>query len=233
MATAQTAAEQNHVATQLLSLSHSAGRTSEIFKEKVKLRPLHLKPSGEPTPDARAYRRLLKLKAAEKKKKKRKPQPLSAKEKRATGLYKIPKEQKKWEVFEPLLKMWQEYMHEVLGPQRPISANVAAKLASAEYQGSMIEVTRSRCPSRVGVRGIVIRDTKYTFEVITPSNEVKILPKEHTIFQFELPEVPKEGEADPGAPPKKLVFEIHGEQFQHRSVDRANKKFKQHFLPDL
>jgi ribonuclease P protein subunit POP4 len=29
------------------------------------------------------------------------------------------------------------------------------------------------------------------------------------------------------------VFELHGNQFIHRAADRANKKFKSHFLPDL
>jgi ribonuclease P protein subunit POP4 len=33
--------------------------------------------------------------------------------------------------------------------------------------------------------------------------------------------------------PKDLVFELHGDQFQHRAADRANKKFKPHFFPDL
>lgn len=233
----QSTGTKAHIAAHLLSLAHPPDRAGEIFKDKVKLRPLHLKPGEGQTPDARDYRRTVRLRAEEKKKRKRKPQPLSAREKRETGLHTIPQAQRKYSIFEPLNKLWIGYIHEVLGPGRPVTGLVAAKLASADYHGAQIEVSRSRCSSRVGVRGIVVKDTKYTFEVITRSNEIKVLPKEHTVFRFEVPEqqpVVEEGAMGVDSKPEKnLIFEIHGDQFQLRSVDRANKKFKQHFLPDI
>jgi len=237
-AMATTSSSSNtHIATHLLSLAHPPTTASRIFTEKVKLRPLHLKPGENPTPDARAYRRTLRLQAASKLKKKRKPQPLTAAEKRATGLHAIPKEQQKYAIFEPLHRLWIGYMHEILGPGRPVTGTVAAKLASADYHGALVEVSRSRCASRVGVKGIVVKDTKFTFEVITEANEMKVLPKEHTVFRFEVPEPLTEEKMDEDHEEKEtrksLAFEIHGDQFQHRAVDRANKKFKQHFLPDL
>ena len=231
-----------HIAAHLLSLAHPPDRASDIFKDKVKLRPLHLKPGEGQTPDARDYRRKVRLQAEERKKRKRKPRPLSAKEKRETGLHQIPKEQQKYAIFEPLNRLWVGYMHEVLGPGRPVTAVAAAKLASADYHGALLEVSRSRCASRVGVKGIVVKDTKYTFEVITTANEVKVLPKEHMVFRFEVPEQVHAEEkeentmaiaSEPKKVPKNLVFELHGDQFRHRAVDRANKKFKQHFLPDI
>lgn len=227
----------SHVAVQLLSLAHPPEAVSRIFTEKVKLRPLHLKPGENPTPSARAYRRTLRLQAASKLKKKRKPQPLSAAEKRATGLHTIPKDQQKYAIFEPLHQLWIGYMNEVLGSGRPISGAVAAKLTSADYHGALVQVSRSRCTSRVGVKGIVVKDTKFTFEIITEDNELKVLPKEHTIFKFEVRDdggmVESSDSPQDSTAKKTLVFELHGDQFQHRAVDRANKKFKQHFLPDL
>lgn len=116
-----------------------------------------------------------------------------------------------------------------------------AKLVSADFHGAELEVVRSRCVSRVGVRGIVVRDSKFVFQVITRRNELKIVPKEHTVFRFEVPPPGSlEAAVDSGTSKeegvsgkKNLVFELHGDQFQHRAVDRANKKFKTHFLPDL
>lgn len=35
------------------------------------------------------------------------------------------------------------------------------------------------------------------------------------------------------AKPKELIFELHGNQFIYRAADRANRKFKPHFLKDL
>jgi ribonuclease P protein subunit POP4 len=230
-----------HIAADLLARAHPPEIASRIFTEKVKLRPLHLKPSDDVHPNARAYRRAVRLRAEETAKKRRKPKPLTAREKRATGIYDIPKEQRKYAIFKPLNKLWLGYIHEVLGDGRPVAPGIAAKLVSADYHGAEMEVVRSRCVSRVGVKGIVTKDTKFTFEIITLHDELKIIPKEHTVFRIHVPELNskaeegKQGGQSMEAVTKKknLIFELHGDQFQHRSVDRANKKFKPHFLPDL
>lgn len=117
-------------------------------------------------------------------------------------------------------------MRQVLGDRAYVDANIAGPLlVSADYHGALVEVVRSRCVSRVGLRGIVVKDTKFTFEVITEKNEVKRVPKEHTVFRFEVPSKEEEG--------KPMVFEIHGSQFESRAPDRANRKFKMHIDPDL
>lgn len=56
------------------------------------------------------------------------------------------------------------------------------------------------------------------------------VPKEHTVFRFEIPFPPITDDAEPSKP---LVFEILGEQFQNRAIDRANKKYKMHYQPDI
>lgn len=68
------------------------------------------------------------------------------------------------------------------------------------------------------------------------ANERRVaIPKEQTIFRFcvPLPDSTYLGEQKGPAEDmqgnednKKLVFELHGSQFQNRPVDRANKKFK-------
>lgn len=102
-------------------------------------------------------------------------------------------------------------------------------LVSADYHGAKLEVVRSRCVSRVGLNGIVVKDTKFTFEVITEKDELKTVPKEHTVFRFDVPLEKREGEEEK----RPLVFEIYGSQFESRAPDRANKKFKMHIDPDL
>ena len=61
------------------------------------------------------------------------------------------------------------------------------------------------------------------------------IPKEHTVFRFTVPrskpaEAIADGELKPqdtaSTIPDPLVFELHGNQFENRPVDRANKKFK-------
>lgn len=51
--------------------------------------------------------------------------------------------------------------------------NAGIKLATADYHGAEVMVVRSRCNSLVGLAGIVVRDTKFTFQVITKRDELK------------------------------------------------------------
>jgi ribonuclease P protein subunit POP4 len=216
-----------NIAISLLSRAHSPDSTTRIFTEKIKQRPLHLKPT---TPNAQQHRRLERQRKLSLRKKKLKPKPLSAREKRKLCIYDIPKSAQKYSIYEPLHKMWLGYIHEVLGDSRPVSTATAAKICAADFHGAEVEVVRSRCVSRVGVRGIVVKDSKSVFEVVTRRDEVKIIPKEHTIFRFTVP--PLEGKNGEELQ-KDLVFELHGDQFEYRAADRANRKFKTHFLKDV
>ncbi|KAF2226894.1 Rof/RNase P-like protein [Elsinoe ampelina] len=109
---------------------------------------------------------------------------------------------------------------------------VGPMLSSADFHGAVVRVVRSGCVSRVGIRGIVVKDTKFTFEIVTKMDQVKVVPKEGTVFRVE---VPVEGDAleetDDGK--VRYVFEVYGEQLMTSAPDRANKKFKMHVDPGL
>lgn len=119
------------------------------------------------------------------------------------GVHEVPAGARRWEVYEGLYRLWVGYVWEVLGlsdlretgegkeghgtteeeegdgrGRRKEGAYVTAasagsKLASADFHGAQVEVVRSRCVGRVGTRGIVVKDTKFTFEIITRKNELK------------------------------------------------------------
>ena len=225
----------------LLNRAYSPTDAERVHDERVVKRPLQLRLTS-PRPSARAQRRRVRntKKEAAKKRSAHKPRPLSAAKKRALGLLEIPKEQVRWDIYVPLHQLWLGYMREILGVGQAegnravyISPSSAGPiLASADMHGALLEVVRSRCVSRVGLKGIVVRDSKFVFEVVTEGNALKSIPKEHTMFRFEisLPANESENEVDPAKP---LVFEIMGEQFQHRAPDRANRKYKMHYQPDL
>lgn len=48
-----------------------------------------------------------------------------------------------------------------------------SKLASADFHGAEVQVVRSRSQGRVGMKGIVVRDTKFTFVVVMEGDVVK------------------------------------------------------------
>ncbi|KAL4931617.1 RNase P/RNase MRP complex subunit [Aspergillus undulatus] len=248
---------KTHIAQTLLNRAHSPETAEALFTERIKQKPLHLRPTSPTPADNRSRRRLHRLRKKEYFLRHQKPKPLSAREKRESGIYKLPKEECKYEIFKGLNQMWGNYMREVLdlgsggggwraqqqqnkaggGKGIPLVSALSqgSKLVSADFHGAEMEVVRSRCAGRVGLKGIVVRDTKFTFVVVTEKDEVKTIPKEQTIFRFclPLPDAPGVGEKEDAAAEmegrsedKNLVFELHGSQFQNRPVDRANKKFK-------
>lgn len=230
------ATEPDPFAQTLLARAHPPAVAEALYTERVVKRPLHIRATS-PIPSARATRRQAQnaRKAKARARSGLKPRPLSAAGKRALGLLEIPKAQQKYEIYEGLHKLWVGYIAEILGLDREggkafvTPSSAGQQLASADMHGAVIEVVRSRCPSRVGLKGIVVRDTKFTFEIITAKNAVKSIPKEHTMFRYEVSVPKKEGEEEK----RPLVFEILGEQFQTRGADRANKKFRLHYQSDI
>lgn len=169
-----------HIAHTLLLNAHFPETASAIFTEKVIRKPLHLRPTSPDlfSRDARAQRRLHRLRKKEKSKRRQKPKPLSAKEKRVSGIYDVPENAKKYDIYFPLHRMWLGYMWEILsmheGKETYVMAQSAgSKLASADYHGAEVMVVRSRCTGLVGLAGIIVRDTKFTFQIITKKNQLK------------------------------------------------------------
>ncbi|EFW99157.1 ribonuclease p complex subunit [Grosmannia clavigera kw1407] len=235
--------------------------TDKIQYRQLLLRPTSPPPdeaeggAGLDGRDARRRSRRLKQELQRDRRRQLKPKPLSARERRRLGLYDMPvgqekdktenkekkqKKQKKhklhgqsYATFIPLHRLWLGYICELLGPQelRCGGQGAAAKLTAADFHGAEVEVTRSACSGRVGTRGIVVRDTRFVFEIVTPDNHVKMVPKEGTFFRIEIPV--DEAQTALDQQKAKLVFEIIGSQFLHRATDRANRKFKQHFYKEL
>ena len=220
-----TTGTDDRLTKELLRRAHSPDTAATVFKKYVEDRPLFVKASS-PERSARAKRQHEQLLKARAQRKSNKPRPLSAKRKRALNLNEIPKDQRQYSIYEPLHTLWCEYMRDILGLQsrQHVEANsVGPLLASADYHGAVLEVVRSRCPSRVGLQGIVVRETRSTFELITVRNELKTVPKEHTTFRFSVPRLDKE---------EPFVFEIVGNQFETRAADRSTKKFRLHLDGD-
>ncbi|KAL8701543.1 MAG: hypothetical protein Q9201_004845 [Fulgogasparrea decipioides] len=204
-------AATNHVALDLLNKAHPPETASTIFTEKVLHKPLHLRPTS-PDPnsqDARAHRRLQRLRKKEKSRRREKPKPLSAKEKRITGIYEIPKHLQKYDIYVPLYRMWLRYIWEILGmvkgKQNWVTAQAAgAKLASADFHA------------------VPKNYTLFKFQIPQPD----AVPNDSD------PRLGKDiAEDDMGA--NALAFEVHGSSFERRAIDRATKKFKPRNMTEL
>jgi ribonuclease P protein subunit POP4 len=170
-----------HPAHVLLARAHSATTASELFTTKIKQKPLVLRATSPPSgSDNRARRRRIRLRKKAYFLRKQKPQPLSAKEKRVLGVYELRKEECQYALYQGLHRMWVGYMQEVLSlsaegdRNKAVTANLhGSLLASADYHGAELQVVQSACVDRVGLKGLVVRDTKFTFVIVTSTDKVK------------------------------------------------------------
>ncbi|KAK8845369.1 hypothetical protein IAR55_006082 [Kwoniella newhampshirensis] len=64
---------------------------------------------------------------------------------------------------------------------------ILSKLSKADFTGIQLLVTSSRNASLVGLKGIVIEETAGTFRFVTVKNEVKVIPKDGTMFRLSFP----------------------------------------------
>jgi ribonuclease P protein subunit POP4 len=178
---------------------------------------------------------------------------------RMRARYQIPV----FEEFAGIARLWQAYMLELLFPGGavPSLAMLLPKLASADYTGCLVTVTRARNPHLVGVRGTVVWDAQHLFVICVPAGAsarewteepaVAGATRERTEEPADalavsaaaqvggLRVIPKQGcifsfdvLLDP-AHDDCIGFSIIGSRFEFRSVDRSAKKFKNHKVDDI
>nr|SVE73904.1 EOG090X0GV5 [Daphnia atkinsoni] len=147
---------------------------------------------------------------------------LTAIEKRRLGLHKLPKVGIKYKACAPLHQLWVEYMENFLELEN--SAGGANKdllyqrIAKADYHGCLLMVTRSKCPSYIGAKGIVVLETKNTFQITCEDDQLKIIPKRDSVFNFRI---------------SKWTFTLFGNHMNIRPSERAARKFKSKPTIDL
>lgn len=193
-------------------------QAARVYEERIKNKPLLL--ASTDADNARAQRRQARLAKRDKLRKRRKPLPLSAKEKRQLGLYDLKDQDLSYHNFLPLHRLWQEYMGELFQSPAFSFENVAPKLCAADYHGCEMTVVKSTCPSRVGIQGICIKETQHTFNLLTEQNELKIIPKYHSAFSFDVDVTDASGFR------RTTRFQLYGSNFSFRASERAKRKFK-------
>jgi len=143
--------------------------------------------------------------------KNQKMKALSARQKRAMGIFKIPKEGLSYAVVQPMHDMWLNYMGDLLQEEIKRKKSFVEKFVRADLHGCILHICKSKCPSYVGIGGIVVQETQRMFVVVTEENKVRNLPKKGSVF-------------------RSVLFgkqvTIFGNQFVVRPAERSCKKFK-------
>ncbi|KAL1947747.1 hypothetical protein VTO73DRAFT_13471 [Trametes versicolor] len=179
---------------------------------------------------------------------------ISKKEGQQKGLWRLRKEETKYQLFLPLHSLWLGYMSELLSlsvqpatiPENaaavmPSAAGMHSKLLKADFHGAVLTVRQSKNPCLVGLSGIVVHETENAFKMITQKDQLKLIPKQNSIFAFAIPlyatplhatpALPSPSSSTP-QPPRTVLdmphieFELYGNHFCFRAAERAGRKFK-------
>ncbi|XP_047369447.1 ribonuclease P protein subunit p29 [Vespa velutina] len=121
----------------------------------------------------------------------------------------------------PLHELWLKYIKNILGDKFSSSAthnpidsnweNINQQLIKADFHGAKISVVKSKCPSLVGINGIIVQDTKNTFRLCGTDDVMRTLPKNAIVIELYLHD---------------LTLQIYGKQLSVRPTERTVKKFK-------
>ncbi|KAH9964712.1 hypothetical protein BGW80DRAFT_1347419 [Lactifluus volemus] len=192
-----------------LSNNRSRARAQALYDERVRRRQLVLTNRKLHQHQHQHQRR-----RKENKKETKIREKMGRREAAEKGLWRLRKEEARWDLFVKLHRLWIGYMSELLAlsprpsssspPRRPresaVEGDVApmvtgmpqaagmhAKLVKADFHGSIMTVRRSKNAALVGASGIVVQETENTFKVVTRENKLKVLPKQGSVFTFAVP----------------------------------------------
>ncbi|KAM9409516.1 ribonuclease P protein subunit p29 [Pholidichthys leucotaenia] len=145
---------------------------------------------------------------------------LNARQKRDMKVFTIRPEHQRYELFLPLHNLWRQYILDLCGGLKPTCnpQMVQQKLLKADFHGAIITVVRSRCPSYVGISGILVQEFKHVFKVITRDNKLKVVPKKNSVFEVEI---------------NGFVSHIYGGKIEQRAGIRSAKRYKTRTTIDL
>ncbi|KAI0934390.1 hypothetical protein AcW1_005930 [Taiwanofungus camphoratus] len=186
---------------------------------------------------------------------------------RRNGIWRLHESETKFDLFLPLHSLWMGYMSELLAlstpsgfsnspisEAAPSAAAMHTKLVKADFHGALLTVRQSKNPCLIGLSGIVVHETENAFKVVTRKDQLKLIPKQNSIFTFAVPlystlssgssssaaplgsPTPPdvtEGASSPSSEVMQTVldlphidFELYGNQFCYRAAERAGRKFK-------
>ena len=112
--------------------------------------------------------------------------PLTAKEKRSLGLYRLPRKGLKYSSFVSLHALWSGYMTELLDLQaledggwtpnlneETRQLQLQMRVCRADLTGALVTVATAACPSHVGATGLVVMETKNTLQIISLDDKLR------------------------------------------------------------
>eukprot|EP00039_Didymoeca_costata_P013917 m.218099 g.218099 ORF g.218099 m.218099 type:complete len:241 (-) comp15899_c0_seq2:2304-3026(-) len=114
----------------------------------------------------------------------------------------------RFSTFIPLHQLWISYITQVLGEK---TEDMGQKIAKADYHGAYFMVVKTKCPSMIGLGGIVVQETENMIRLVSEKNQLKSVPKQNTVFSCQV---------------NNLCFHVYGNQIRYKSSERTVRKYK-------
>ena len=78
--------------------------------------------------------------------------------------------------------MWQDYITELMNNTNN-QENILEKMLKADLHGAILTVINSTNKNNIGIYGIVLFESRRTFNILTKKNEIKTILKQGCIFE--------------------------------------------------
>ena len=111
-------------------------------------------------------------------------------------------------------QLWKEYITELMNNSNNDDA-ILNKMLKADLHGAILTVINSTNKNNIGINGIVIFESKRTFNLLNKKNEIKTILKNGSVFEIEI----NNG----------IKILIYGDNFIFKSAERTKIKFKPKF----
>ncbi|KAJ8755323.1 hypothetical protein K2173_019121 [Erythroxylum novogranatense] len=115
---------------------------------------------------------------------KRSKQHMSMKQLKKCGLLDLQEDLYKYDAFKTMHEMWKSYITQLL--KNTGGNQLAHCLLSADLHGAIILVADCKIASFTGVNGIMVRETRETFGIITRKDKFHVVPKKLSVFIFQV-----------------------------------------------
>ncbi|KAL6574806.1 hypothetical protein OROMI_012091 [Orobanche minor] len=105
---------------------------------------------------------------------------MSLKQHKRSGLFDLPKEFHKFEIFKSMHDKWKAYIQQLL---KIVGKDELAQcFLNADLHGAIMLVVQCKIVVYVGIHGVMVRETKETFGIITQDNKFRVVPKKGSVF---------------------------------------------------
>ena len=112
-------------------------------------------------------------------------------------------------------KLWQDYIKDLMNNSNN-EENILSKMLKADLHGAILTVVNSTNKNNIGINGIVLFESRRTFNLLNKKNEIKTILKNGNIFETEINY-------------NGMKINIYGDNFIYKSAERTKIKFKPKF----